>query len=68
MQNLFFLIVIHFICQDDKDNILSKCNWSPFEGETLNGVVTHTIINGNLVYENGLFNESRKGMRLVFER
>tara|TARA_B110000438_G_scaffold50103_1_gene50585 strand:- start:6475 stop:7806 length:1332 start_codon:yes stop_codon:yes gene_type:complete len=52
----------------NKDNILSKCNWSPFEGETLNGVVTHTIINGNLVYENGLFNESRKGMRLVFER
>jgi dihydroorotase len=52
----------------NKDNILSKCNWSPFEGETLNGVVTHTIINGNLAYENGLFNESRKGMRLVFER
>ncbi|MBT7896952.1 MAG: dihydroorotase [Flavobacteriales bacterium] len=52
----------------NKDNILSKCNWSPFEDETLYGVVTHTIINGNLVYENGLFNESRKGMRLVFER
>ena len=52
----------------DKSNILSKCNWSPFEGTTFNSQITHTFVNGNLVYENGNFNESIKGMRLQFKR
>ena len=51
-----------------KKNILSKCKWSPFEGETLQGEITHTIINGHIAYENGVFDERKKGMRLVFER
>ena len=50
----------------EKD-ILSKCQWSPFLGDTLYGKIKFTIINGNVVYENGIFNESQKGMRLVFE-
>jgi len=50
----------------EKD-ILSKCQWSPFLGDTLYGKINFTIINGNVVYENGIFNESHKGMRLVFE-
>ncbi len=50
------------------DNILYKCKWSPFEGYTFSGKVTHTFVNGKLVYENGLFNESTKGTRLKFER
>ena len=50
----------------EKD-ILSKCKWSPFLGDTLYGQINFTIINGNVVYENGIFNESHKGMRLVFE-
>ena len=50
----------------EKD-ILSKCQWSPFLGDTLYGKINLTIINGNVVYENGIFNESQKGMRLVFE-
>ena len=52
----------------NKLNILSKCNWSPFEGNTFNSQITHTFVNGNLVYENRNFNESNKGMRLQFER
>jgi len=52
----------------DKSNILYKCGWSPFEGYTFHSKVTHTIINGNLVYENGEFNELKKGMRLTFDR
>lgn len=51
-----------------KDNILYKCGWSPFEGETLNGKITHTFINGYLAYENGIFNEDKKGKRLLFNR
>jgi len=51
-----------------KDNILYKCGWSPFDGETFNAKITHTFVNGHLVYENGYFDESQKGMRLTFDR
>lgn len=51
-----------------KENILYKCNWSPFENYTFHSKVTHTFINGNLVYENGIFNEDIKGMALEFNR
>ena len=48
-----------------KENILSKCGWSPLEGTTFQGKVTHTIVNGHLVYEEGQFDESEKGKALV---
>ncbi|MEP7317994.1 MAG: dihydroorotase [Panacibacter sp.] len=51
-----------------KENILYKCGWSPLEGFTAPATVTHTFINGNLVYGNGEFNESHRGMRLKFDR
>jgi len=51
-----------------KQNILYKCGWSPLEKFTFPSSVTHTFINGNLVYENGAFEESNKGMRLKFKR
>ena len=54
--------------QVNKDNILYKCNWSPFEGYTFSTKVSHTFVNGNLAYENGVFNESVKGKRLEFNR
>lgn len=52
----------------DKSNLLYKCGWSPLEGETFHSKVTHTFVNGNLVFENGNFNETVKGQRLFFER
>lgn len=51
-----------------KDNILFKCGWSPLENVTFNASVTNTFVNGHLVYGNGVFDESNKGMRLRFER
>lgn len=51
-----------------KDNILYKCGWSPLEGTNLPAAITHTFVNGNLVYENGAWNESNKGHRLLFNR
>ncbi|TAF45113.1 MAG: dihydroorotase [Sphingobacteriales bacterium] len=51
-----------------KQNILSKCGWSPFEGQKFSSLVTHTIVSGNLVYQNGIFNELYKGSRLLFNR
>jgi dihydroorotase len=48
------------------ENILYKCGWSPFTGVTFKSRVTHTWVNGHMVFDNGSFNESRKGQRLVF--
>ncbi len=50
------------------ENILYKCGWSPFEGHTFGSKVTHTFVNGKLVYAHGKFDESSKGMRLTFDR
>jgi dihydroorotase len=52
----------------DPFNILYKCGWSPFEDLTFNSKVTHTFVNGNLVYDRGVFDESFRGQRLVFNR
>ena len=51
-----------------KENILYKCGWSPLEGFRFPASVTHTFINGHMVYGNGVFDESENGMRLEFER
>jgi len=51
-----------------KNNILYKCGWSPLEGFDFPATITHTFINGNLVYGNNEWNESQKGQRLIFER
>jgi dihydroorotase len=51
-----------------KENILFKCGWSPFEGQTFPAAITHTFVSGNLVYGNGQWNESIKGKRLLFNR
>ena len=51
-----------------KENILYKCGWSPFEGTTFHSEVTHTFVNGHLIYHNGVFNDLKKGKRLLFER
>jgi dihydroorotase len=52
----------------DKSNILYKCGWSPFEGQTFQSKIINTFVNGNLVYNNGVFNETNKGQRLTFGR
>ena len=50
----------------NKSNILSKCGWSSFEGQTFHSKVTHTFVNGHLAYKNGSFDESVKGQRVLF--
>ena len=52
----------------NKDNILYKCGWSPFEGSTFKSRVTHTILNGAIVYENANFTNVNAAMRLTFNR
>ena len=52
----------------EKENILYKCGWSPFEGATFQSKITHTFVNGQLVYHDFKFDETRYGKRLLFNR
>jgi len=51
-----------------RSNILYKCGWSPFEGQTFASSVVSTIVSGNLVYDNGKITDGVFGKRLVFNR
>ncbi|GEQ84576.1 dihydroorotase [Patiriisocius marinistellae] len=51
-----------------KENTAYKCEWSPFEGSTFRSRITHTFVNGNLVYDNGVLTEHSVGERLTFNR
>jgi dihydroorotase len=51
-----------------RENILYHCGWSPFEGDTFQAAITHTFVNGTLMYENQKVNELRVGKRLLFNR
>ena len=52
----------------NKENILYKCGWSPMEGFSFPATVTHTFVNGKMVYGNGVWDESNRGQRLKFNR
>lgn len=49
-------------------NILYKCQWSPFENQCFKSKIVKTFVNGNLVYDNGIVNETSKGKRLKFSK
>ncbi|MEH6534942.1 MAG: dihydroorotase [Psychroserpens sp.] len=51
-----------------KDNILYKCGWSPFEGTTFRSRITHTFLNGSLVYNNFKVLDVKAAKRLTFNR
>ena len=51
-----------------KENLLYKCGWSPFEGTTFRSKVIKTIVNGTIVYDNGVINDDYRGQRLMFDR
>lgn len=55
----------HIISNND---VLYKCGWTGYSGMELSCSVTHTFINGELVYHNGNFNENYRGKRLTFNR
>ena len=51
-----------------KENILSKCGWSPFEGNTFSHSIDATFVNGNIVYKDGNVISNEIGKRLLFNR
>ena len=64
------LVLVNFDGQTsvNKESIMYKCGWSPFEGTTFKSNISHTFVNGNLVFENGKINDVKYGKRLLFNR
>ncbi|MBQ2907425.1 MAG: dihydroorotase [Bacteroidales bacterium] len=50
------------------ENVLYKCGWTGYAGMELSCSVTHTFVNGELVYHDGTFKEDYRGKRLTFNR
>jgi len=50
-----------------KDNLLYKCGWSPFEGQSFKSRVRYTLVNGSVVYDDGIINDQNRGERLLFK-
>jgi len=51
-----------------KNNILYKCGWSPFEGNTFRSRISHTMVNGNIVFNNDMIFDKKLGQKLFFDR
>ena len=49
-------------------NEYTKCHWTPYKREWMQALVTHTFVNGNLVFENDVFHTENRGERLIFNR
>jgi len=64
----FAIVDLNKTWKIEKNNILYKCRWSPLEGQQFHSQVTHTIINGNIVFDNGTIIEDFIGERLEFDR
>ena len=47
-----------------REDVLSKCGWSPFEGDTFRSSIVMTIVNGVVAYENGRVTDAIAGQRL----
>ena len=62
------IVDIHSPWTVKKDNILYKCGWSPFENVLFKSRITHTFVNGSLVYKNFKFMDVKAGKRLTFNR
>jgi dihydroorotase len=50
------------------ENNLYKCQWSPFENEWFKSKILKTFVNGNLIYDQGIFDEKKQGKRLKFSK
>jgi dihydroorotase len=49
-----------------REELLTKCGWSPFEGWNLTGWPVVTIVGGNIVFEDGKVNTNIRGKALTF--
>ena len=52
----------------EREQVLSKCGWSPFEGTTFRSRIASTWVNGHLVWDGRQLVSGPRGMRLEFDR
>jgi dihydroorotase len=52
----------------NKNDVLYKCAWSPFEGDTMRGKIKMVFVNGNVVYNQGKFTGNKNSKRLTFNK
>jgi dihydroorotase len=62
------LVDMEQVTEINKDTICYKCKWSPFEGKKIHAHIDKTFVNGELVYNDGLFSSSPNGQALQFCR
>jgi dihydroorotase len=62
------LVDIHNPWTVSPENILYQCGWSPLEGQTFQSKLVKTFVNGHIVYDEGIFNDNNKGVRLIFAK
>lgn len=62
------LVDLHAPWTVNSENILYKCGWSPFEGASFTSRITHTLVNGQVAYENQKFPNRTHGERITFNR
>ena len=51
----------------NSENILSKCGWSPLEGNSFRWKVERTFANGHLIYSDGQVDDTYRGEELRFD-
>jgi dihydroorotase len=51
-----------------RDDVISKCGWSPFEGDTFRASIAATWVNGHLVWNQGQLDDAQHGQPLEFNR
>ena len=49
-------------------DVLSKCGWSPFTGETFRSTIVSTFVNGHRAWHDGQLDDSVLGQRLSTPR
>jgi dihydroorotase len=62
------LVDLHNAWKVSPENILYKCQWSPFENQCFQSKIIQTLVNGHAVYQHGIFNEQQLGKRLTFSK
>ena len=51
-----------------KENVLSKCGWSPFEGHQFKSSIEKVFVSGHLAFDEGKIHDSILGQRMMFDR
>jgi dihydroorotase len=60
------LVDLNVYCPVRREELLTKCGWSPFEGWNLTGWPVMTIVGGEIVYHRGDLNTEVRGQALTF--